>query len=355
MKSIIYILISFFVAENSLSQTKFNVACKDFTYRTSKSEIGKNVREIFEIALSNSSNRFKILERDKIDVLFESIQEEKNLYKDLSTEFDKKLQVIGVDFLVLGNIDLDMGTGLYTLLINFIKITGSDITEKLPLMISLSKEQLSDNIELKRLLEIEIEKFIKNFFLEKSVNSSLERIPDFLIELKKRDSIIANLQNDASTKTQTINNLSSSIVELQKDNSKKSEEIRKLSKDVSNIKDYAGIAKMNVFGLEIEAGYGLIYETALSELMKKVLEKKGNQISVKITDSSLFYANKVIEQLPNFPFAYWAKAAILESRNDTTWRSFAKRAIEILEITTTINGHHLNHEQVLAVLREMVK
>ena len=336
-------------------QSKFNVACKDFTFNNTKADIGNRLKNIFEIVLSNSSNHFTILERDKLDVLFESIQEEKNLYKDLSTGFDKKLQAKGVDYLVIGNIDLNIGTGLYTLLIHFIKITGKDITEKLPLMLSLDKNQISDDKELKKLFENEIEKFINTYFLEKNSTSDLNIIPDFFIELKKRDSVISYLQNDANIKTQTINTLSNSIGELQKDNSLKSQEIKKLNKDVSDIKEYTDVAKMNVFGLDQDGGWGIILSSGISKLMENVLEKKGSQILVKLTDSSLLFTNQVIAKFPNFPFAYWAKAAILGSRNDKNWLQIAKRAIEILEITTTINGHHINHEQVLATLRNMVK
>jgi hypothetical protein len=219
----------------------------------------------------------------------------------------------------------------------------------------LNKNQISDDKELKKYLENEINKFLNTYFLEKNSSSDLSQMPDFLIELKKRDSIISYLQTDANIKTQTINNLSNSVVDLQKDNVLKNQEIKKLTKDVFDIKEYADVAKMNVFGLEMESSGSIIISSGLSKLMENVLERKDKNITIKLTDSSLFFANKVIQNFPRFPFGYWAKAVILSSKSDINGMTFAIKAKEILEITTSINGHHKNHDEVLEKLREAIK
>jgi len=57
--------------------------------------------------------------------------------------------------------------------------------------------------------------------------------------------------------------------------------------------------------------------------------------------------NNMIETVQNFPFSYYAKAGCLQKSGDQDWRSEAKKAIAILEITTTIPGHHSDHDLVL--------
>jgi hypothetical protein len=59
----------------------------------------------------------------------------------------------------------------------------------------------------------------------------------------------------------------------------------------------------------------------------------------------------VAEVAPTFPFGYYAKAGCLQKAGDENWRSEAQKAIAILEMTTTIPGHHPDHDFVLHELR----
>lgn len=116
--------------------------------------------------------------------------------------------------------------------------------------------------------------------------------------------------------------------------------------------DYSIVAKQDMYGLEVHYGYGFTGgETELSKLMTKVLIEKEGKIDINLSDTSLFYAKQVIGKYPHFPFAYYAIAKILSTRNNTDWIPYARKAIEILNITTSIPGHNLNHDQVFTILK----
>jgi hypothetical protein len=343
-----------FISTISFSQKSFNIVCRDFTFQQFVSSYGKNLRNVFEVVISKSNYPFKVLERDKIDKIFESLQEEKNLVKDLSNEWKKKLQIANVDYLVVGDINENLSNDTYDLLINFIKITGNNMTEKLPMLITLSRKQISNSDELRRIFEKEIDSFLKSYFINETEDNDLTTIPKFYEELKKRDSLIAKLEKDDQEKSDKITSLSNSISGLQTESQKKNKEINKLNKDISDIKDYSEVAKLNMYGLPFD-GVDVLFSSQLSRLMDNILQKSDNNIVVKSTDSSLYYSNIVINNFPFFPFGYYSKATILRSRFDNNWIVFAKKAMEILEITTSIYGHHFNHDQVIKTLRLLMK
>lgn len=336
-----YLIILLLNTSVCFSQRKKNIVCRDFTFEQELSTRGKNLRNIFEIAISKSNYPFKVLERDKMDKFFETLQEEKNLVKDLSTEWKKKLQLANIDYLVVGDINEIIGTDKYDLIINFIKITGDNITEKIPLLITIGRRQLSNNEELKILFDKEIQSFINSYFITDQSDSSLVTIPKFYKELRSRDSI--------------INNLTNSVSDMQQKNQSKDAEIKKLSKEIRGIKEYANYAKMDLWGLEMHGSGSLNISSGLSRLMDKVIITSGNEIKINTADSALSTIDAVIQKFPSFPFGYWAKTYFLISRNDQNSMIYALKAIEILEVTTTISGHNDYHDKVLAQLNELLK
>jgi len=375
MKYFIFLFFFSSFLKMGFSQTRFNIACKNFTYDGHSFDEGKNLKTIFEVIISKSNYPFKLIEREKMDKFFESLHEEKNLYKDLSNEFNKKLQLAGVEYLVYGDMTKNIETDKYRLIIEFIKITGDNVTVKLPMLITLDKKQISDNEILKIIFDKEIEVFVNSYFLNKQENNNERIIPNYFKELEKRDSIINShemlirekskqiknldstfniLQSDTKLKNQTINTLSNSILELQKENSAKDFKIERLSNDVSDIKVYANMARLDVFGLEFHFGYGLKGgDTELSLLMKNVLEEANNTVNIKLTDSTLINLDRVIEKFPSFPFGYSFKAKYLFTKNDRSGIIYLIKAILILEITTSIVGHNGQHDQELKNLKDI--
>lgn len=350
----IFVVVFILTSTVCVSQDKFNVVCQDFTFDQKPYTQGKNLRNIFEVVITENRYPFKLVSREKMDELFQTLQEEKNLAKDLSSELKSKLQLASVDYLVIGDLNENIGTDKYTLIINFIKIAGKNVTEKLPMLLTFNRTDFSDNEIIKNIFEKEIASFVKTYFVVTS-EDSLVTIPEFYTQLKIRDSIIAShdstikaLNDNDKLKNQTINNLSNSITSLQKDNVLKDSEINKLTNDVGNIRDYSNIAKLGLFGEIIHYAPPLIApHNKLYDLMDSILEKKGNQIIVRQTDSTLMLINEVIKEYPKFPFGYFAKGMYLINNRGNEALLYLEKAIDILRITTRIDGHNSDHDLIL--------
>jgi hypothetical protein len=71
-------------------------------------------------------------------------------------------------------------------------------------------------------------------------------------------------------------------------------------------------------------------------------------------DESLSAYTQASALEPRFPFGHYALALCLLQKGDPTWRHQAEAAVEILRITTTIAGHHVNHDQTLQFLLQLL-
>jgi hypothetical protein len=135
-----------------------------------------------------------------------------------------------------------------------------------------------------------------------------------------------------------------------------------VNKDVDDIKKYGNVAKMDLFGLEYEVAYPLIHETPLSSIMKKVILIKNGMIEFSVNDTSINTLLWVMDNYPKFPFSYYAMSQILIRRDRSlpkikgtySWVSYAYKALEILKVTTTIEGHKNDHDLVLSHLIKIV-
>lgn len=319
MKILLLFYIGVFFSLEVFSQINFS--CTSFTYEGKRWEDGSNLKRIFEVSLSNKKLPFRVVEREEINIVFEKLQEEKNLYKDLLMEFAKKPELAGADYVVVGNVVHNIGTQKYSLNINFFKYTGKETSIKLPIFLSLSKDQLADDDQMKKIFDGELQNFYENFFVTKDGGLDLSKKPDFYSKIEQQDSII-----------------------------------KRLEKDVNNIKDYSNLSRIGVNGTEFGPGGDIEVSTPLSILMKNIFETKGAVTRLIQTDSALIYADKVIAHYPKFPFGYYAKAFILLTRDKKNSEGLkcAKKALEILEITTTIDGHNANHDEGLQNIKVLI-
>jgi hypothetical protein len=338
-----FYLSSVFILCTFGSFSQINVACTNFTSEGKKWQAGTALRKIFESAISKSNLRFKLIERgDDISIYFEKLQEEKNLYKDLFEDFSKKPELAGVDYLVVGNVTSNISTGKFSLNISFLKLTGKDATMKLPLLIILSKDQLLDDAQTESVFISELDSFADNYSLATKNSPDLTKLPDVFKRMEKNDSIIGNLNY--------------SINQLQKSNGEKDKEIQQLGKEISNIKEYTNMAPLNVWGLTIDPGGSIIETSSISAVMQNVwdFDVKTKSYTLRRTDSALYFSDIATQRFTNFPFGFYSKAFIILSKNpnDSEGLAALKKAKRILEITTTIYGHHPAHDQVLAEINK---
>jgi hypothetical protein len=346
------ITLAFFILASSATMAqgrKFNITCIDFTFQGRKSNEGANIRKNFESALPKFSYLFNVVERQEMTILFQKIQEEQNLYKDFNT-ISKKPELAGVDYLVIGDITAKSNLDGYRVNLYFAKLTGNEITTKLPMQVLATKEELLDEDQMKRKFEMALKEFTENYFVTST--SDWIKAPNFYKELEKRDSAISILQLNAANTSNAFNNLSFVINDLKKENTLKDEQISKLSKSVTEIREYSNTALLNMYGSNFNEGYGLKVTSTLIDLMHQVFTVNGSEMKVILNDSALEAANKAIQISPKFPFAYYAKAAILDARHDSKSLEAADTAYKILKITTTIEGHHPHHDLFLAAIKK---
>ena len=340
-KTIVLLFILVMICLNGIAQDKFNIVCRDFTFQQEISTTGKNLRNVFEVAISKYNHLFKVFERDKMDKFFEALQEEKNLFRDLSTEWKRKLKMANIDYLVVGELNENIASNNFDLIINFIKITGDNITEKIPMLITIDRKQISNNEIMKAIFDKEIHSFIKSYFI--IGNESNLSVPQFYQELKVRDSI--------------INNLSNEVKDVKKKNLEKIQEIEKLNESVSNIKNYSNMARLDSRGAERHFGHPFTgTKTSLESLINNIVEiVHDSLIYTKNSDTALLNTTLIINKYPNFPFGYYYKAIILFNRKDNNWIIFAEKAIDIFKFTTQISGHKEDHDQAMFYLVELLK
>lgn len=127
--------------------------------------------------------------------------------------------------------------------------------------------------------------------------------------------------------------------------------IKFLEDEVLNVKEYGYYATLDIYGRNVTPGYGMKFSSDLSDRMDKVLMVANGKVYVKNEKANLPLFDEVIAKYPNFPFAYFAKFVILQAFKNPEWKIYAKRALAIFEITTTIKGHNESQDAALETLR----
>ena len=131
--------------------------------------------------------------------------------------------------------------------------------------------------------------------------------------------------------------------------------IEQLQDAINNVKEYSYYATLDMYGFgEMKPGYGIIVKSDLSTRMHEILIEQNKVIFVKNDKAMLPKIDEVIKLYPNFPFGYWAKFNLLKDLGDPDWKTYAEKAMNIFEITTTIKGHDPSHDQALKVLKEVL-
>ncbi|OIN59965.1 hypothetical protein [Arsenicibacter rosenii] len=166
---------------------------------------------------------------------------------------------------------------------------------------------------------------------------------DLNIEIVNSNKILSS-QNEGMLKK---------IDQYQYDIEERNKTIEQLKDDLVNVKDYTYYATRNHVGLErvYFGGDFTGFDNDLSSRMNLILYQKGSNFGVIRNPDLLPKINEVIEKYPKFPFSYWAKY-FLERQYfpNSKWKECLKKCIDILEITTKIEGHHEDHDLLLKLL-----
>lgn len=185
-----------------------------------------------------------------------------------------------------------------------------------------------------------------------NINESNTKLIDQNSTLLSSNDKVSNTNQNLITQNK---DMLDKISRYQSDIEERNREIERLKKDVSNVKEYSFYATFDLYGLPIKSGFGIKFSSDLSDRMSKIFTEIGGKIYVRNDKALLPEIEEVIRRHPNFPFGYWAKVDLLRQLGDSHWRESAIKAISILEITTSITGHHSAHDEALAVLRQWLK
>jgi len=123
------------------------------------------------------------------------------------------------------------------------------------------------------------------------------------------------------------------------------------------VRDYSAVARLDALGNPPGVGIGsdIKVNTKLVGLLANTYQVKGTQIFMNRTADAEEQYRIVVERYPRFPFGHYYLALCLRDRSDESWRQHAERAIEILSMTTTIDGHNTNHDEVLKKIASWLK
>ena len=132
-----------------------------------------------------------------------------------------------------------------------------------------------------------------------------------------------------------------------------------LERQLEGLKKYGSVALLNMVGTSGKAGRGLTESNSvLPDLgdAYRYQQRDGKTIvSLACNETAIEVLHRAVEANPNFPFSYSGLAICMAKKGEDDWQGYAEKAVEILEHTTEIAGHHQNHNWALKSLKKMLK
>ena len=133
------------------------------------------------------------------------------------------------------------------------------------------------------------------------------------------------------------------------------DDLRELSADLEDqlagLRLYSDVAELNAFGDPGLAGLGLSYSSPLTRTLEGAWAERDGRYFPRCDQAGLAKFSTAVESHPTFPFTHYALSECAFEAGDDNWRPHAERAVEILEHTTQLAGHHSHHDEVYRVLR----
>lgn len=132
---------------------------------------------------------------------------------------------------------------------------------------------------------------------------------------------------------------------------------RALELDLVAVRDYSAVAQLDALGNPPNMGPGspITIKNDLTALIDGTYSLANGKIHMGRDEESERRYRQIIAKFPNFPFGYYFLALCLKDRGDPEWRTHARHAVDILRMTTQIDGHSPNHDEVLGKLTEWLE
>jgi len=132
-------------------------------------------------------------------------------------------------------------------------------------------------------------------------------------------------------------------------------EIRSLKRNVE-LSEFQDISLYNAMGNKSGKWNTIpLVRTPINDWNKKYAHYEDGQIIFVCDPGAKKACREVIDKMPSYPFAYYFLAKCLKEENDNSWVEMAKKAKEILEFTTQLEGRNTDHENVLRDVNNLLK
>ena len=155
-------------------------------------------------------------------------------------------------------------------------------------------------------------------------------------------------ERDASlTEQEALTKISSEVRSLRK-------QTALLGSELQGLKKYGDIAKLDARGLTGRAGVGLKESSALSRALEGAYVEKEGRVYPRCDTEGMTRFSNVAKKHPAFPFAHYALAVCRHMSGNPQWRVHANRALEIVNHTTQLAGHHTNHDEIKQELTQLL-
>lgn len=132
-------------------------------------------------------------------------------------------------------------------------------------------------------------------------------------------------------------------------------ELSATENNLENTKRFSAIANYGFYGGPIFYGPGLSGGDDLYTRLKDTYYVEDGKFYYHCGEPSETTYRQLIQDYPDFPFTYYALADCLKRRGDPGWVEYAKQAIKILDVTTSIGEHKKEHDEVKEVLTDYLK
>ena len=128
-----------------------------------------------------------------------------------------------------------------------------------------------------------------------------------------------------------------------------------LKSELGGLKRYSSVSKLNARGLTGIAGVGLKESSALSRALEGAYLEREGKLYPRCDVEGIAQFAKVAREHPSFPFAHWALAVCQRHAGNSEWRRHANRAVEVLNHTIELDGHHSHQDQIYQELRQLLR
>jgi hypothetical protein len=130
--------------------------------------------------------------------------------------------------------------------------------------------------------------------------------------------------------------------------------LKQAEQTIEATKRYSYIATLTFNGM-VYTGGDVTMPTYISQTVEGTWYEPAQGRFRPVCSAAAFEKDRdAIRLFPDFPFAYYALAYCLEKQGSPEWQTYAEKAVEIFEQTTSIGGHQKSHDECLVYLRQLL-